>query len=403
MFRAVLSGVLDDEKTLSDVIGNCSAEACKWNEYTTLAVCASVEDVSSQGQVRKERFSISGTSWEPPSQGLSGQPDTFWMAAPFQALTNLTNGKMLPISDIFMAYYPQCNDQNQTRGDLEQWRSQLSDASNWKAFKGTLNLCLQTLSSTYNNTMNTTVTETYKDLTWKSTDPKNTFSQTGAVCLSEPFRGKDYCVGERDLMQWPSSLQRTLEGAAAIHGDWDNYYTGQWVPNIVADIIGPNPVMCDPNLGPGYGLEGFTRRINNIAIAMTNALVQLQAYWCTFKLTRYRLRTGNTTSQDSFFPGSEWTSEQYIAVNFKWLTPSGAIYLAITLFLFATIFRSRKEDVPLWKSSPLVLLQAVDRNNGMQTLKQVEKSAEHTQVELRYTGENWYVQDVSGRPTRIHQ
>jgi hypothetical protein len=271
MFRAVLSGVLDDKKTLSDVVGNCSAEACQWNEYTTLAVCASVEDVSSQGQVRNERFSISGTSWVPPSQGLSGQPDTFWMAAPFQDVTKLTNGKMLPISDIFMAYYPQCNDQNQTRGDLKPWRSQLSEASNWKAFKGTLNLCLQTLSSSYNNTMNTTITETHKGLTWKLTDPKNTVSQIGAVCLSEPFQNKDYCVGERDLMQWASSIQRTWEGAAAMQEDWDNYYTGQFVPNIVADVIGPNPVMCDPNLGPGYGLEGFTRRINNIAVAMTNA------------------------------------------------------------------------------------------------------------------------------------
>jgi hypothetical protein len=71
--------------------------------------------------------------------------------------------------------------------------------------------------------------------------------------------------------------------------------------------------------------------------------------------------------------------------------------------LFATIFKSRKDDVPLWKSSPLVLLQAVERNNGMQTLKQVENNAELTQIRLKYTGEDWYVQDVSGRPPRIEQ
>jgi hypothetical protein len=268
MFRAVLSGTLDDEKTLSDVVGNCSAEACKWEKYTTLAVCASVEDVSSQGQIKNGQFSISGTSWQPPSQPLRDQPDTFWMNAPFTDLSNLTDGKMRPISDIYVAYYPQCNAQGHSRGSYDEWKKQRTDASNWKAFKGSLNLCLQTLSSTFNNTMNTTVIDTHRALTWK---PKIGRDGVDSVCLSQPFQGNDYCVGGKDLGQWPSSIQRTWEGAAAMQADWDNYYTGQWVPNIVADIIGPNPVICDPNLGPGYGLEGFIRRINNMAVSMTNA------------------------------------------------------------------------------------------------------------------------------------
>jgi hypothetical protein len=111
------------------------------------------------------------------------------------------------------------------------------------------------------------------------------------------------------------------------------------------------------------------------------------------------MRTGNTTSPDSIVRGSAWTSEQYIAVDFKWLTPPLAIYLAITMFLFATIVKSREANVPLWKSSPLVLLRLVERNNGMQTLKQVEEEAKETRVQLQYSGENWHLRDVTGRRT----
>jgi hypothetical protein len=51
MFRTVLSGVLDDKKAISDVNSECSAETCKWDEYTTLAVCASIEGVSSNAEL----------------------------------------------------------------------------------------------------------------------------------------------------------------------------------------------------------------------------------------------------------------------------------------------------------------------------------------------------------------
>lgn len=112
-------------------------------------------------------------------------------------------------------------------------------------------------------------------------------------------------------------------------------------------------------------------------------------------LTHRRLRTGNTTSPDSFVKGSEWNREQYIEVDFVWLTLPGAVYLVITLFFLTTIVRSRRGDRPLWKSSPLVLLQVADQNNGMSTLKRVEKEADCTQVQLKYTGENWHLQSMA--------
>jgi hypothetical protein len=116
--------------------------------------------------------------------------------------------------------------------------------------------------------MKTTIIETQNELKWKSFDR---FATNGTVCLTQPYNGDKFCVGEGDLMQWSTSLARTMEGAASIQEDSDSYYTGQWIPNILGDILGPTPAACDPNLGSGYELEGFTRRVNNIAIAMSNA------------------------------------------------------------------------------------------------------------------------------------
>ena len=380
MFKAVLSGTLDDNKSISDVQGSCFAEACKWDEYTTLAVCAAVEDISSSVEIRKDsaklhQSRIRGASWEPPAQSTTNVPDTFWSSAPFNDSSQVRNGNLPPISNIYTAYFPPCNKQKQSWGNDDQWTVERDTASNWKAYKATLSLCLQTLSSAFNSTMETKIMETRKDLKWKSSD-------AGKICLAEPYKGDIFCVGEQDIQQWSSSLQRTLDGAAMLQVGADNYYTGQWVPNLVADIIGPSPAKCDPTVSSGYDLEGFTRRINNLAISMSNAL-----------------RTGNTTSPDSFVPGSEWTSEQYIVVDFKWLSLPAAIYFAITFFLLMTIFKSRKGDIPLWKSSPQVLLHVMERNNGLQTLKQVDKGAKNTQVQLVYTGENWHLQDVTGRHT----
>lgn len=139
------------------------------------------------------------------------------------------------------------------------------NAANWKAFKASFSLCLHTLSSSYNNTMKTTIVETHRDLKWTSLKVNDT------VCPSQQQEGIDFCVGTTDLAQWSNSLSRNWEGAALLQAGADNYYTGQWVPNVVQDIYGDNPTGCDPWLGPNYSFDGFTRRANNIGIAMSNA------------------------------------------------------------------------------------------------------------------------------------
>jgi hypothetical protein len=119
--------------------------------------------------------------------------------------------------------------------------------------------------------METTVVETHRNLKWVQTETVMEDGDTFIICLAEPYENLEFCVGKDDLIQWSGAIQKIWEGAGLLWKNADNYYTGQWVPNIIGDIFGPAPAICNPNLGPGYGFEGFQRRINNIAISMSNA------------------------------------------------------------------------------------------------------------------------------------
>ncbi|KAH7094363.1 hypothetical protein FB567DRAFT_556016 [Paraphoma chrysanthemicola] len=370
--ESVLSSVLSTDPSPSDIVGDCMSEACSWQPYTSLAVCASIEDISSRGVMYNNsqgypNLRIAGANWQPPSQELSGT-DIFWMAAPVGDPGNLTTARPTAITEIYVAYYPACNSTNQPRqGVGEEMTEPRRNASNWKVFKGTLSACVQTLNSTYNNSMTTTIIDTQRDLNWTRD-------------LLTHYKGEEFHISQKELDQWAALFERTLKGAAMLCEGCDNYYKGQWVPVIVNEIIGPTPWKCDPSLGLDYGLKGFTRRLNNIAISLSNSM---------------RTQTSDGVLPLSVVQGTAWTSEQYISVDFRWMSLPCGIYLIITSFLLATIWKSRRQDIPLWKSSPLVLLQAADQHNGLQSLRSVDKNAKKHDVQLKYTGENWYLRDVT--------
>jgi len=63
--------------------------------------------------------------------------------------------------------------------------------------------------------------------------------------------------------------------------------------------------------------------------------------------------------QGSPLSGTAWKSEQVFNIEFRWLAPPAIIYLAATFFLYRTIQVTNRESVPLWKSSPLALLNCM--------------------------------------------
>lgn len=111
MYNAIISGILEPSKSLSDVQGNCSAEACTWHNYTTVAVCTKVEDISTSLKIEirgkghgESGVIVSGADWKPPAQPAT--EDSFWLTAPYRDPEDFTGKEAPPITDIYLAYYP---------------------------------------------------------------------------------------------------------------------------------------------------------------------------------------------------------------------------------------------------------------------------------------------------------
>jgi hypothetical protein len=274
MAKSILAGILDDISSPSDVIGSCQAEACTWEPYETLAICSFVEDLSTDGTMDNSMgdspdgplmYDIGEGSWD-RTQGNVSLPETFWMntqvdwrdpdarAADREPLRN--------ISTTLIGYYPPCGSDGKSRAD---WTGQRNDAANWKGFQGSLTLCLQTLSSTYNSTMETKVIDTQINLDWQIKPGVSNNSQY-RYCVSGRT-DEEYCIGDTDITEWEYLIAKSLTGAAAIYPNETSYgFTGQFAPNIATDVLGDSPAYCTGSV-PG----GFERRMKNIAVSMSNA------------------------------------------------------------------------------------------------------------------------------------
>lgn len=262
---------MDKTNSISDVVGTCQADACTWDDYATIGICASVEDISSRAELipqindtRSARTRIAGVSWSPPVVTRTSR-ETFWMAAPSETSRNYARNETVTlISEIYVGYLSPCDRGGQPWSNIT-WGG-YRKASDWTILKGTLNVCVQTLKSSFNNSMRTEIVESRSDLRWDNSNE---------VCISEPYKGDKFCVGSRDIMQWSYLLKKSVKGAAELNPGpgGSNVFKGQWTPLIVNEIVGPMPLKCNSTLFPSLGIQGFTRRINSIATSMSNTFV----------------------------------------------------------------------------------------------------------------------------------
>ena len=72
-----------------------------------------------------------------------------------------------------------------------------------------------------------------------------------------------------------------------------------------------------------------------------------------------------------------------------------ALYALVTIFLFTTIFWMG--DAPIWKSSPLILLQIRDKNNPFNSLKDAREAAEKEKVKLVRSEDGWWLRRTAKR------
>lgn len=101
-------------------------------------------------------------------------------------------------------------------------------------------------------------------------------------------------------------------------------------------------------------------------------------------------RTASSAEQVN---GTAWTTERIIEVDPLWLAMPGSLWFITTVFLFTTIWLSRKNDAPIWKSSTLAVLKRMDSSN-VSTLKDMQKDGERKTVRLFSGGEGWQLREA---------
>ena len=275
---SVYSGMIEASTTLSDTNGSCPTEFCTWEPYTTLAVCSSFEDVSSDivALGNKSAFggalmSVTGMKAELPSN-INMIP-TFWMAASTAYMNMTATNHTGKLSDIYLLYYPVCDDLGNDGNniDSDEWVAQKNNPKNWKAFKATMGFCLQTVNSTFNTSMETIVTSTKGNLEWVGNPTTSQRPRPTEYCHNGEGSGGTYCLTESSIQQFGELLKSVFTGLGSFYGpaQGDNYYRGQWTTQIASDIMGNNISRCD--LSPNLGFAGFQRRLENVAVAMTNS------------------------------------------------------------------------------------------------------------------------------------
>lgn len=267
---AAITGMYNDYESASNVTSKCPGSRCTWEPYTTLALCYSVEDVTStlvvhkQGQVDRTVFSPAALDQyrAPPKETSDdwGWFDTFWTAAVYFGNIDVPwSYNLSHVADAFIVVFDPCKNPDLDNGNsTAHW----NNTSVWTAYRGTFSLCLQTLNSSFaGSSMNTTIIQTKQavDLHWDDVE---------GYCTSidgDPVR---YCMDGYAVHSLGATIESVFSGSASLLNGGSNEYTTDWIFVLAQDILGPSPNLC--NKGPHVGLNGFSRRLNNLATSLTN-------------------------------------------------------------------------------------------------------------------------------------
>jgi hypothetical protein len=265
--------MFDNYRSLSNITGHCPTNQCSWQRHTTLAICSSVEDISSTvvefSTGHSSVQALKDVNLAPPSLSEGNQP-TFWAESLYLPSTKVgrtnpsqvtqANGNGMPsLAEVYVVYYPACNGTSQLSSNGIGDRPEL-----WRAFKGTLSLCMLSLeSNTTNGKTNTTIENEWKDI-FERVDTDLYCAQVG----QEPRS----CV---DATQWSTYGQLIAQGFNAFAyfevGE-DNYIYDEAAVTLASDILGIDPTGCSSlSLTTDQGLKGLGMRVKNVATSMTNA------------------------------------------------------------------------------------------------------------------------------------
>lgn len=286
MRAAIKSAAVQNYQSHSNVTGLCPTNECSWEEFTTLAVCTSVEDVSSSIVIDHQDEDIPVFTVQalkdinrPPLQGDNGVHFTFWadtlhfpglLDGPTRnssATTKVPHNGIAALSETYILYYPACENRKPENEIVTPVRS---NPKEWRALKGTMTICLQTLRAKYTDgDMNTTVTREIQNLNWTSKPPVDVKGEDLTQTCAE-YSGEEYCFWGRNWSQYGRRIGEVFNGTAVLIEDGDDSYDPEdWMITLASDVLGSSPSSC--NGSKPLHLKGFETRFNNVAISITNA------------------------------------------------------------------------------------------------------------------------------------
>jgi hypothetical protein len=263
--------MFDTYRSLSNVTASCPSDRCTWEPYTSLGICFDTEDITSSVIAPTKENATSLSPMEISGQDIVfsefTRDFTFGSAALFfsardpddeqqkpRPTPNKTDSTFPDIADIFLLYYDPCLGLH-------------NETSSWKAFRANTRLCLQTLNSTFSSSTTTTVIDSKSDLTWKLSNTSFEGTDLNQQWCTE-HKSENFCIDRGTLQAMGGQVALTFNNSASLIPGGDDYYETRWSPNLVHDVLGSAPTECSNETG--LGLDGFKKRVQNVAISMTN-------------------------------------------------------------------------------------------------------------------------------------
>lgn len=291
---AIKSGLLSPSVSLADVVGRCDTGRCTWEPYRTLALCSYTEDISpsilpnttnpyADSGLLPIIDTFNSEGFSPPSipdlgpmfpTGMSSRnafiskssgvhlfPGTLYENKNYWYTSNNSNSNLPDIAQTYLLYYDPCEDIGEGITRYNPY--------GWKAFKGRLRMCIQTLQSEYNTTMKTEVVASEVDITWEQTEDNGKWPIWCARLKGDAER---FCFSRDRIDILPIQLNSVFNVTMSIYGIDGSHevsYSTDWGPVLVEAVLGPLVQEC--NRDPGLGFDGFTRIISNVGNSISNS------------------------------------------------------------------------------------------------------------------------------------
>lgn len=364
MVFAILTGLYQQPLNMST---NCPTGNCAWRNVTTLAVCGSCSNLTSEIEVNCQGHSPSSSSLHTCNYSFASGSvlqasicpgrtngtfyNTQWNSTAPKLPTDLVHGDVPRLVDFEAVKLP--------------LSTQMNTLAPPTAFRCSLDLCTKEWPNflVVNNTVEAGVV--LKHPLYVSTRPHTDHGSLyadGMLYMSnrsfmDSDNGPNYAVNRTDFINLAAYLQQLFTLGWYSNGHSTRPFEG----TLVVPDVG-RPLALDPNLTTVVGDLGYTMTEN------------------------IRGSTGSTAQI-----GQSIITKTYIKVRWAWLALPIVLTASTTILLLITILQTHRREAVVWKSSGLALLFCRLENASVPTaplgteekLENEAKDMERRQLVLR--------------------